>query len=120
LLGHDRGVWLTSYDPEHVWLPVEVVLESRVQIGDRRDLAWARLSRSIPLSGQTHYDRVLIGARHVGGSVWETPDRWPVHVYLCTTESEHEGDLVLARDQVTIERWGLLHQTRERAETDEF
>lgn len=111
-------MWLTSYDPEDVWPPVEVELVSRVRIGERDDWAWGHLSSPIPCADEMR-DRVLIGARHQGDSVWAEPERWPVHVYLCTTDPEGEPD-VLQPDRVTIARWGLLHQSRERAAADKY
>jgi hypothetical protein len=111
-------VWLTSYDPEDVWEPVEIQLVSRVQIGARDDLAWGHLTAPIPL-GDVVQDRVLIGARHRGDSVWGEPQRWPMHVYLCTTDEDGEPT-ALSREHVTIARWGLLHQSRERAEADKY
>lgn len=118
LVRQDRAVWLTSYDPEDVWPPVEIELTSRVRVGERDDLAWGRLSEPIPLADGLR-DRVLVGARHVGDSVWSEPERWPMHVYLCAASVDGEPG-TLAREQVSIERWGLLHQTRERADADKF
>jgi hypothetical protein len=111
-------VWLTSYDPEDVWQPVAIELVTRVRVGDREDLAWGNLSEPIPL-GDGLTDHVLVAARHVGDSVWAEPQRWPMHVHLCTTEAEG-APTVLTREEITIARWGLLHQTRERAEADKF
>lgn len=114
-------MWLTSYDIDSRWGPVEANLIGRASIGTRTDWAWALLEPPIQIDGQSR-NRVLLGARHQGGSVWSEPDRWPVHVYVCVP-NESDSDETAShfdRDQVTIEYWGLLHQTRARAELDEY
>jgi len=113
-------VWLTSYDPNGVWPITEVVLEARARIGDRTDLAWVSLNPAIPIDGRVR-SGALLGARHVGDSVWSKPERWPLHVYVCVTNDDaDDGSADLTREQITIARWGLLHESSERAAIDEY
>jgi hypothetical protein len=112
-------VWLTSYDVEPSWGPIEVDLDGEASIGERNDWAWVDLRQPLRLDGEPRV-RVLLGARHRGNSVWVEPERWPMHVYVCVpkqgvgTTSSHYG-----REDVTI-HWGLLHLSRERADTDQY
>ncbi len=112
-------VWVTSYDPNNRWPPVETKLHSRATVGQRNDWGWAALSEPIAVGG-TLRSRLLIAARHQGDNVWEQPQRWPVHVYLCSVPPEREGAEALDVQEVTIEAWGLLHQSAERATADEY
>ncbi len=116
-----RNVWLTSFDPNGGWPPTEVTLLRRVQIGDRTDHAWAQLSPAIPVSSHpsTEVDHAILGARHQGIDVW-SPTTWPIHVFICTIPPELADRSVFSSTEVTIARWGLLHESLERAETDEF
>jgi len=43
-----------------------------------------------------------------------------MHVYVCLPVDGVEEASNFTRDQVTIEYWGLLHQTREQAELDTY
>jgi hypothetical protein len=114
-------MWLTSFDPNGGWPPTEVTLLRRVQIGDRTDHAWARLSPPVPLSPHSwsETDHVILGARHQGFDVW-SPTTWPMHVFISTVSPELADRSVFDSADATIARWGLLHETFERAETDEF
>jgi hypothetical protein len=112
-------MWLTSYDVEPRWGPIEVSLVCHASIGQRTDWAWATLEPSLRIDGKAR-DRVLLGARHRGGSVWSEPERWPVHVYVCIPQATAESRMVFTREQVTIAYWGLLHQSRERAEIEQY
>jgi len=112
-------MWLTSYDLDPAWGPVEVELARRASIGERADLAWSVLNPALPTERGGH-SRVLLGARHQGDSVWREPTRWPMHVYVCLPVDGVEEASNFTRDQVTIEYWGLLHQTREQAELDTY
>ena len=113
------SVWLTSFDIEPAWGPIEATLVREASIGERADWAWVALEPALPMIGQPR-SRALLGARHQGDSVWSEPERWPIHVYVCVPEPGSETSGHLARDQVTIAYWGLLHQSRERAEVDQF
>ena len=114
-------MWLTSFDPNRGWPPTSVTLLGRVQIGNRTDHAWARLSPPVPLSPHrwTQTDHVILGARHQGFDVW-SPTTWPLHVFISTVSPELADRLVFDSAEVTIARWGLLHETLEGAETDEY
>jgi hypothetical protein len=112
-------VWLTSYDTDPGWGPIEANLVSEASIGERTDWAWVVLDPPLVVDGQSR-SRVLLGARHRGDSVWSEPERWPVHVYVCLPESDEEQGSHFTRDQVTNRDWGLLHQTRKRAERDKY
>jgi hypothetical protein len=101
------------------WGPIEAHLVSEASIGQRTDWAWAVLDPPLDVGGTTRR-RVLLGARHQGDSVWSEPERWPIHVYVCLTDQDDETTEHFARDAVTIQYWGLLHQTRERAEIDQY
>ncbi len=112
-------MWLTSYDIEPVWGPIEVNLVGRARIGHRTDWAWATLDPPLRIDGKAR-DRVLLGARHQRDSVWSEPERWPVHVYVCVPEATAESRNDFTREQVAIAYWGLLHQSKERAEIDQY
>ena len=112
-------MWLTSYDIEPAWGPIEANLVGEATIGERTDWALATVEPALRMNGDSHL-RVLLGARHRGDSVWSEPERWPMHVYVCLTEPGSETSSVFSRDQVTIESWGLLHQSRGRAVVDHF
>jgi hypothetical protein len=117
---HHLLMWLTSFDMAPPWGPVEVRLIGPASIGARTDFAGADLEPPIQ-TDDNHVSRVLLGPRHQGGSVWSEPDRWPVHVFVCAPwdgRSERPGRF--APDGFAILYWGLLHQTRERAELDEY
>lgn len=118
--GHDGEMWLTSYDPEGGWSPSEVTLLQRVQIGGRNDYAWVRLNPAIPLANSADLDRVILGARHQGFDIWVTPERWPIHVYICTVSLEVASQVSFRRDQVQIVRWGRIHETLEKALSNEM
>ena|ERR1035437_27962 len=110
---------LTSFDLDPGWGPIEAKLVRQASIGQRTDWAWVVLEPSIRIRGESH-SQVLLGARHQGDSVWSEPGRWPIHVYVCVPE---QGDVTqngFAPDQVSIAYWGLLHQSRERAQVDKF
>jgi hypothetical protein len=111
-------VWLTSYDTDPAWGPIEADLVGAASIGQRTDWAWAVLEPPLRMNRDSRV-RVLLGARH-RDSVWSEPERWPVHVYVCVPKRGVEMNSDLTRDQVTIAYWGLLHQTRERAEIDQY
>jgi hypothetical protein len=113
------GMWLTSYDIESGLGPIEVNLVAHASIGQRTDWAWATLEPPLRIDGKAR-DRVLLGARHQGGSVWSEPGRWPVHVYVCVPEVAAQSRNDFTREQVTIAYWGLLHESRERAEIDQY
>ncbi len=112
-------MWLTSFDIEPAWGPVEMNLEGEASMGERTDWAWAVLHQPLRLDGEPR-TRVLLAARHRGNSVWSEPERWPLHVYVCVpragvdTTSSH-----FTPEDVTI-HWGLMHQSRERAEMDQY
>ena len=108
-------MWLTPYDIADAWPPVEIELAGRVEVGGRKDWAWARLGAPVPLAGAMR-DRVLVAARHVDEDLWERPSRWPVHVFVATAADEDATSLDVG--EVVVAAWGLLHETRERAETD--
>ena len=112
-------MWLTSYDIEPAWGPIEATLVDETSIGERWDWTWAVLDPPLAVDGQPR-SRVLLGARHQGGSVWSEPERWPVHVHICLPKNGHETNTHFTREDVTIEYWGLLHQSRERAEVDQY
>jgi hypothetical protein len=112
-------VWLTSYDMDPAWGPIEANLVGAVTIGQRTDWAWAVLEPPLRMNGDSRV-LVLLGARHQGDSVWSEPGRWPIHVYVCVPKRGDETNSHFTRDQVTIAYWGLLHQTRERAEVDQY
>jgi hypothetical protein len=113
-------MWLTSYDPGGAWPVAEVILGERVQLGQRTDLAWASVTPPIALGDRTR-TRILLASRHLGDSVWQTPERWPMHVYVCyVLDESDESSTTLSREQVRIASWGLLHQSRERADSDPF
>jgi hypothetical protein len=112
-------MWLTSYDIEPRWGPIEVNLVGHASIGQRTDWAWATLEPPLRIDGKNR-DRVLLGARHQGDSVWSEPGWWPVHVYVCVPEVAAESRNDFTREQVTNAYWGLLHQSRERAEIDQY
>ena len=113
-------MWLTSFDRTPPWGPVEVHLIGPASIGTRTDFAWADLEP--PIQTDEHLSRVLLGPRHHGGSVMSEPDRWPVHVFVCVPSEgrSDERPTRFASEGFTILYWGLLHQTRERAELDEY
>jgi hypothetical protein len=111
-------VWLTQYDVQEPGPPIEIGLERRVTIGERKDHAWAHLSSPLRLAG-TDVVHVIVGARHSGDDVW-SPTRWPVHVYVCTVPEELQDRDRFTPDQVTIAMWGLLHETLDRALTDTY
>ena len=113
-------MWLTAYDTTRTWPPTEARFGSRVQVGKRKDFAWAELIPPIQRPDGAEWSTVLLGARHQGFSVWDPPSRWPIHVYVCTTSPDHWGGSSIPVDEVTIESWGLLHETRARALVDEF
>jgi hypothetical protein len=113
------SMWLTSYDIEPGWGPIEANLVGGASIGQRTDWAWTVLDPPLQVDGESRA-RVLLGARHQGDSVWSEPERWPIHVYVCVTQRSHETRNNFTRDEVTIQYWGLLHQTRERAEADQY
>lgn len=112
-------VWLTSYDIDPGWGPIEANLVRKASIGERTDWAWVVLDPPLEVDGRSR-SRVLLGARHQGDSVWSEPERWPMHVYVCLPESGEEPGTQFTRDQVTNRYWGLLHQNRERAEIDQY
>jgi hypothetical protein len=112
-------MWLTSYDTVPAWGPLEVNLLGQASIGERTDWAWAVLHPPLVVDGQRR-SRVLLGTRHRGNSVWSEPKRWPVHVYVCLAGSDDEASNHFTREEVTNQYWGLLHQSRERAEVDEY
>jgi hypothetical protein len=113
-------MWLTSYDVDPGWGPVEADLVGQASIGERTDWAWAVLGAPIRIEDEPR-TRVLLGSRHQGGSVWSDPERWPIHVYVCVPKRDSPDGIVgsFDADQVRIAYWGLLHQSRERAEVDE-
>jgi hypothetical protein len=43
-----------------------------------------------------------------------------MHVYVCLPESDVDPSRHFTPEQVTNRYWGLLHQTRERAEVDQY
>jgi len=110
-------VWLTSYDIDPPWGPIEANLVREAGIGERTDWAWADLDPPLEVNGEFRA-RVLLGARHQGGSVWSEPERWPIHVYVCLAKPGAETRDRLAPADVTIQYCGLLHQSRERARVD--
>jgi hypothetical protein len=112
-------VWLTSYDIDPAWGPIEASLAGEASIGERTDWAWAVLDPPLEVDGQRR-SRVLLGARHQGDSVWSEPQRWPMHVYVCLPDSGDDPSRHFTPEQVTNRYWGLLHQTRERAEVDQY
>lgn len=112
-------MWLTSYDLDPAWGPIEVKLVAEASIGRRTDWAEALLDPPLLVDGRPR-SRVLLGARHQGDSVWAEPERWPVHVYVCLPEIEDETRRAFTVEEVTNRYWGLLHQTRERAEVDQY
>jgi hypothetical protein len=112
-------MWLTSYDFEPRGGPIEVNLVGHASIGQRTDWAWVTLEPPLRIDGKDR-DRVLLGARHQGNSVWSEPGRWPVHVYVCVPEVAAESRNDFTREQVTNAYWGLLHQSRERADIDQY
>src|SRR5215216_4105922 len=105
-------MWLTSFDPEGVWQPTTVTLLRRVRIGDRYDHAWARFDPAIALVHGEDVDVALLGARHEGFDIWQ-PGTWPIDVYICAVAPELAGRDEFTRDDVTIVRWGRLHETLE-------
>ena len=48
--------------------------------------------------------------------MWE-PVKWPVHVYVCTTDPALHGKDTVNKDALSIGAWGLLHRTRREADT---
>jgi hypothetical protein len=112
-------MWLTSFDPEGVWPPTRVTLLRRVQIGNRRDHAWAGLDPPIPLGQGPDVAMVILGARHQGFDIW-APTSWPIHVFICTVERDLANRDSFAVDEVRIARWGRLHETLEGAESNEM
>ena len=112
-------MWLTSHDTDPAWGPIETHLVGAVSIGQRTDWAWAFLEPPLRIDGEPR-NRVLLGARHQGNSVWSEPERWPIHVYVCVPDSGDETEIHFTRNQVTIAYWGLLHQFRDRANVDRY
>jgi hypothetical protein len=113
-------MWLTSFDIAPTWGPVEVHLLRQASVGTRTDFAWADLEPPIQRHDES-LSRVLLGPRHQGGSVWSEPDRWPVHLFVCMpSDGRSEKPGRFERDGVAIMYWGLLHQTRARAEHDQY
>lgn len=112
-------MWLTSYDIDPAWGPIETTFVGEASIGDRTDWAWAALGRPLAVDGQPR-SRVLLGARHQGDSVWSKPARWPMHVYVCLPESDAETSSHFTREDIKVQYWGLLHQSRNRAEIDPY
>ncbi len=113
-------MWLTSYDPNGAWPATELTLVGRASVGSRTDWAWASLRGPIRLGDRVR-SRVLVGSRHAGDSVWTEPERWPMHVYVCYANDDVAEDCdELSREQITNAAWGLLHQSRKRAATDEY
>jgi hypothetical protein len=102
-------MWLTSYDPNGVWTPVEVRLERAVQIGSRSDHVWSHLEHSIRLQGG-QVQRVILGTRHAGFDIWHSTT-WPIQAYLCTLPLESAERIDFSPDEVTIAAWGLLHES---------
>jgi hypothetical protein len=100
------------------WGPIETNLVGEASIGERTDWAWAVLESPLRTIDGEPRGRVLLGARHQGDSVWSDPERWPIHVYVCVPKRKDEMTSHFTRDQITIAYWGLLHQSRERAELD--
>jgi hypothetical protein len=112
-------MWLTSYDVEPGWGPIEANLVGEASIGERADWAWVLLDPPLEVDGQLR-SHALLGARHQGDSVWSEPERWPMHVYVCLPESDEETSRRFTRDQVKNRYWALLQRTRERAEADKY
>lgn len=112
-------MWLTSYDIDPGWGPIEATLVGEASIGERTDWAWVILDPPLEVDGLPR-SQVLLGARHQGDSVWSEPERWPMHVYVCLPHSGDARSRHFARDEVTNRYWGLLHQTRERAQLDTY
>ena len=116
---HDATVWLTEYDVEAGWGPVEVELESGATVGDRNDWAWATIDPPVSMAGKER-SSVLLGARHQGDTVRPTRGRWPMHVYVCAPKDGVTIRDTLRAEDVTIGAWGLLHESRDRAQADKF
>ena len=112
-------MWLTSYDTDPAWGPIEAYLLGGASIGQRTDWAWATLEPSLLVGGEAP-GRVLLAARHQGDSVWSEPERCPIHVYVCVPELADLTGNQFTQDQVTIAYRGLLHRSRERAEVEQY
>jgi hypothetical protein len=112
-------MWLTSFDVEPGWGPVEATVVGGSSIGDRKDWVVAVLDPAL-WDPDGSIDCVLLGARHQGESVVAPSGRWPMHVYVCAPKAGVSWSGPMKADEVSILRWGLLHETRERAEVDTY
>jgi hypothetical protein len=45
---------------------------------------------------------------------------WPIHVFVCTVPDASPGQDAFGADEDHIVRWGRLHETREKALSNEF
>jgi|tagenome__1003787_1003787.scaffolds.fasta_scaffold16877693_1 hypothetical protein len=102
---------LSPYDPEDLFEATEVTLVSPLRVGNRDDLAWARVDPPIRLMDKDRHV-IALGTRHAGDSLWDlSKGGSPVHVYVLLANGDgSELGPDLTADIVTIAAWGLLHE----------
>ncbi len=104
---------LSSFEPENVYSPREIIIERKLQCGDRDDYVFARVIP--PLEGgdfnmSSDIDVVILAPRHKGVFI-ETTDIWPIHVFVCIViKKELLESLTVKPEDVKIISWGLLEE----------